>query len=66
MGSAILGALSAAACRSPASRHDRNVSQLGAVQSVRYGLSSALSTLPVIGLSPRRQGRAPGRCRIIR
>lgn len=26
---------------------DRNVSQLGAVQSVRYGLSSALSTLPV-------------------
>lgn len=27
--------------------NDRNVSQLGAVQSVRYGLSSALSTLPV-------------------
>lgn len=26
---------------------DRNVLQLGAVQSVRYGLSSALSTLPV-------------------
>lgn len=27
--------------------NDRNVSQLGSVQSVRYGLSSALSTLPV-------------------
>lgn len=27
--------------------NDRNVSQLGAVQSVRYGLSSALSSLPV-------------------
>jgi HK97 family phage portal protein len=26
--------------------NDRNVSQLGAVQSVRYGLSSAMSTLP--------------------
>ena len=26
---------------------DHNVSQLGSVQSVRYGLSSALSTLPV-------------------
>lgn len=26
---------------------DKNVSQLGAVQSVRYGLSSAISTLPV-------------------
>jgi HK97 family phage portal protein len=41
------GALGGGASLANVTVNDHNVSQLGAVQSVRYGLSSALSTLPV-------------------
>jgi HK97 family phage portal protein len=41
------GALGGGASLANVIVNDHNVSQLGAVQSVRYGLSSALSTLPV-------------------